>query len=182
MTHRYYVLWGVLIHVIISLATLVKNMRQILCSDWLTEWAWWAHPAYSELTSLILLKKRIEWSGLEKFNNVYFKVPQSIASDIMSVFRGLKKHFREGLRFVLWSQRFLQTRTLPITCISTPRKVWCAIFRLWVFGLRSSVEFGLRFMIPPPVLSRLWQPRQSKHLLKTEVTVFHHMNRPLAGK
>lgn len=71
MTHRYYVLWGVLIHVIISLATLVKNMRQILYSDWLTEWAWWAHPAYSELTSLILLKKRIEWSGLEKFNNVY---------------------------------------------------------------------------------------------------------------
>ena len=162
MTHRYYVLWGVLIHVIISLATLVKNMRQILYSDWLTEWAWWAHPAYSELTSLILLKKRIEWSGLEKFNDVYFKVPQSIASDIMSVFRGLKKHFREGLRFVLWSQRFLQTRTLPITCISTPHKVWCAIFRLWVFGLRSSVEFGLRFMILPPVLSRLWQPRQSK--------------------
>ena len=71
MTHRYYVLWGVLIHVIISLA----NMRQILCSDWLTEWAWWAHPAYSELTSLIFFKKRIEWSGLGKFNNLFFKSP-----------------------------------------------------------------------------------------------------------
>ena len=129
-----------------------------------------------------LAQKKIEWSGLAKFNNFYFKVPQSIASDIMSVFRGLKKHFCEGLRFVLWSQRFLQTRTLPITCISMPHKVWCAIFRLWVFGLRSSVEFGLRFMILPPVLSRLWQPRQSKHVLKTEVTVFYHMNRPLAGK
>ena len=143
MTHRYYVLWGVLIHVIISLATLVKNMRQILCSDWLTEWAWWAHPAYSELTSLILLKKRIEWSGLEKFNNVYFKVPKTIANDIMSVFRGLKKHFREGLRFVLWSQRFLQTRTLPITCISTPQYGARYFgYGSLVFGLRLSSVFG----------------------------------------
>ena len=135
MTHRYYVLWGVLIHV-----------KCVLCSDWLTEWAWWAHPAYSELTSLILLKKRIEWSGLEKFNNVYFKVPQSIASDIMSVFRGLKKHFREGLRFCTLIPAFSTNKDCTVNVHfnasqSVVRDI--SVMDLWssVFGLRLSSVF-----------------------------------------
>ena len=68
MTRRCYVI--IVIHVIISLAAPVGNMKQILCSDWLTGWATWAHPACSGLPALTPLKERLRWNGLAKFATI----------------------------------------------------------------------------------------------------------------
>ena len=46
------------------LAALVDIMKQILCSDWLSERARLAHLALLGLTALILRKDKIAWSGL----------------------------------------------------------------------------------------------------------------------
>ena len=43
---------------VIQLVALVGNMKRILCSDWLPEWARWAHLPRSGLPALIPFKKK----------------------------------------------------------------------------------------------------------------------------
>ena len=112
---------GPVAFLVIQLVALVGIMKRILCSDWLPEWARWAHLPRSGLpASIPFKKKKIAWGRLTKFVTLWTKSAmetQAATEDIqnkgnISVSRGFillqtQIAFFTGCRskqFILYSQ------------------------------------------------------------------------------
>ena len=71
---------GPVAFLVIQLVALVGNMKRILCSDWLPEWARWAHLPRSGLPASIPFKKKNCVRQIDKVRNSLDKVGDGDAS------------------------------------------------------------------------------------------------------